>query len=429
VDLHELATSHGTPLHVIDGRRIDAAADAAMAPFRRGTGADIFYSYKTNPVPGLLARLHHRGIGAEVISDFELWLAFEQGVPPQRIIFNGPAKSDESLRAAIAQRIWLINANSSSEIERIAALAEEERTVVRIGLRVALPGMWGGQFGIASDSSQVEDATRRALSHPYLDLVALHFHRGGTMRTAADWRAHVAAVAGYCDEFARRTGWTPAVVDLGGSLACPTAAIIPERQFRLNRAFGSDLLPPDPDQAISLATASEEATAMLHRHFHTSGRALPRVVMEPGRALTGDTQILLASVVDLKDDAEPVHAILDAGMNIADPLPHEYHQLFSVSAPSAPGRTNYRLVGPICTPADVLYYNWRLPALDVGDVLAIMDAGAYFVPFSTTFSFPRPPILMVDDVRVDSCRRRETFSDLVSMDVDEVTGVRRLGPA
>ena len=92
-------------------------------------------------------------------------------------------------------------------------------------------------------------------------------------------------------------------------------------------------------------------------------------------------------------------------MNIAEPVPNEYHQLVSVSRPGAPATTAYRLAGPICTPADVLYNHWRLPPLAPGHVLAIMDTGAYFVPFSTTFSFPKPAIVIQDGDERHGLRR------------------------
>ena len=151
-------------------------------------------------------------------------------------------------------------------------------------------------------------------------------------------------------------------------------------------------------------------------HFRSRNLAPPRVILEPGRALTANTQLLLTTVLDVKDDGELTHAVLDAGIEVAEPVSNEYHQLFSVSAPAAPSTTPYRLVGPICTPADVLYNNWRLPRLEPGHVLAIMDSGAYFVPFSTTFSFPKPAIAMQDGRNVVMCRRRESFEDMIALD-------------
>jgi diaminopimelate decarboxylase len=140
------------------------------------------------------------------------------------------------------------------------------------------------------------------------------------------------------------------------------------------------------------------------------------VILEPGRSLTGATQLLLATVRDVKTDGALAHAVLDAGINVAASAANEFHQLFSATAPTAEPTTSYRIVGPICTPADVLYNNWRLPPLEPGHVLAIMDTGAYFIPFSTSFSFPRPPVVIQDGLDVRVARKRETFDDMTALD-------------
>ena len=412
IDLAQAGAEFGTPLQVILADRLEQRAADALVPFRAGRGADIFYSYKTDPVPEVLSRLHAAGIGAEVISAYEWWLARHLGVPGDRIVYNGPAKSDDSVRDAIRAGAHLVNANSLSECRRIIALAEHEGVSVNLGIRVSLPGMWGGQFGVSGSSPQVAEAVAEALHSPHADLRAIHVHRGGTIRTEDDWRSHVGAVFHYCDHLEQLTGWLPATIDLGGSLACATSHTIPHREFRLNRALGTDLLPPDPGTAITIRRASEVASEMATEHF--VGGPVPRLIQEPGRALTADCQLLLASVVDVKDDQEPVHLVLDGGRNICDPLPHEYHQLVSATAAGASANYPYRVVGPICTPADVLFYNWRLPLTDRGDVVAVLDTGAYFVPFSTAFSFPRPAIAVIAEGRIEIARDAETFDDLSS---------------
>jgi diaminopimelate decarboxylase len=163
VDLVELVAEHGSPLHVVDGDHLDRAASEALGPFRDPDrlGADIYYSYKTNPVPAVLRRLHDAGVGAEVISEYELWLALKLGVPGPRIIYNGPAKSGASLQLAIERDVRIINANSLGEIERIAAAAEEVGRPAPLGLRVALPGGWGGPSPVTPSSSSPRYSTSR----------------------------------------------------------------------------------------------------------------------------------------------------------------------------------------------------------------------------------------------------------------------------
>ena len=413
VDLADLAQRDGTPLHVVLGDRVDANARAAVAV---SDAADVFYSYKTNPVPAVLSRLHGHGVGAEVISPYELWLAIRLGVPGERLIYNGPAKSPASIRTAIQHGALLVNANSVSEAALIARLACEERRVVNLGLRVALEGTWGGQFGVG-DLPAAAGVVRAALDDPWVNLRGLHVHRGMTIRHEATMASYVEAVLARAGELRDATGWYPQILDVGGSLACPSSAAVSNRQFRLNRALGVDLLPPDPADCLRIADAASVAAALVHKAAHAAGVAPPRVVLEPGRALTGDTQLLLTTVVDVKDDGALAHAVLDAGVNVAEPVTSEYHQLLSVTDPTAAATIPYRLVGPICTPADVLYQQWRLPSLAPGHVLAIMDSGAYFVSFATTFSFPKAAIVVQDGTSVVIARSRESFEDIVRLDV------------
>ncbi len=130
--LSDLAALHGTPMHVLDAAKLDDNV-AALG------GLEVFCSYKTQPVPAVLARLHANGAGAEVISEMELNLALRLGMPGRRIIYNGPAKSDASIRTAITENILLLNLNHREELARIVAIARELGRTVRLGIRVNVP--------------------------------------------------------------------------------------------------------------------------------------------------------------------------------------------------------------------------------------------------------------------------------------------------
>jgi diaminopimelate decarboxylase len=130
--------------------------------------------------------------------------------------------------------------------------------------------------------------------------------------------------------------------------------------------------------------------------------------------------MLLASVLTTKDDGEKTFAVLNAGINLAESCRGEYHQLFSANHADRTATRIHTIVGPICTPGDTLYWAARMPQLEPGDSVVIMDAGAYFVPFSTSFSFPRPPVVAIDAGAVTLLRRGERFEDLVAY--DEPTG-------
>lgn len=395
IGLAELVAEHGSPLHVVDGRALDRNAGAALEPFRRGEGADVYSSYKTNPIPAVLARLHAAGVGAEAISAYEFWLAVRLGVPPERIVYNGPAKSPESLEEAARLGIHLVNANSRTDLAAMADAARRAGRPMRSGVRISLPHMWGGQFGVRGSSDQVAASVVDGVGSPDLDLIGLHFHSGLPLATGAELTTHLEAVLAACDRIASTTGWHPSVLDLGGSLVCPT----------VKRAAGVA-------EPLTIGVASELMWSAVRDHMHGAGRPVPEVFIEPGRSLTGDTQFLLATVLAVRDrGAERPSLVLDIGVELAEPMRGEPHQVFVLNGADR-GERRYRLCGPRADIADVLVDEIALPEVDVGDLVAVMDAGAYFVPFSTAASFAKPAIVLVDDRGPRSIRRREDAPDL-----------------
>jgi diaminopimelate decarboxylase len=417
LNLNDLAEKYGSPLHVVNAERLRRnALQYLAAPSRNTPAAEVFYSYKTNPVPGVLAELHRAGLGAEVISHYELWLALRLGVPAQRIVYNGPVKSTPSLELAIEQGIQLININHREEIAQVARVARTLGRRPRVGLRVTVGRGWSGQFGTPVAGGQALAAYREALDTGVLEVVALHAHRGGMLRTADEVLEFLEPALAFSDELSARLGLELEVLNLGGSLAVPSVRGLSERELRLNRSFMRELSAPELASSLSIGEYTRLVAECVVAHYRTRGRALPRVFLEPGRSVTSDAQLLLTRVQSIKAEGERRYAILDAGINLAESCRSEYHQWFMATPAHNSREQSYALAGPICTPGDTLRWAIRLPTLRSGDCLAIMDAGAYFVPFSTSFSFPRPAIVMVDGGNVHSLRRAETFEDVVRLD-------------
>ncbi|RYZ35255.1 MAG: pyridoxal-dependent decarboxylase [Myxococcaceae bacterium] len=417
VSLTDLVKEHGSPLHVVHLAALNrnAAAFQAVPPGAAG-GCEVYYSYKTNPVPGVLSALHARGVGAEVISAYELWLALKLGVAPERIVYNGPVKSDASIRESITRGIGLLAANHVEELDVFSRHAAELGKRPRVAVRVTTAQGWTSQFGTPIAGGMALLAYRKALAAGTLDVVGLHAHRGELIRTEAELEGFVGAVLDFADELHRELGLNLEVLDLGGSLCTPTVEHIENKDWRLNLTFQRDLPAPDFAAALSIERYVAKVVSQVEAHYAKQGRARPRIFLEPGRAMTGNTQLLLGRVHALKDGGERTWAVLDMGINHAECVRNEYHQLFHVERPDAPAHRAYTVVGPICTPGDTLYHAVRLPELKVGDTLAIMDAGAYFVPFGTSFSFPQPAIVAVEGGKVRVLRRAEKNEDLITFD-------------
>jgi diaminopimelate decarboxylase len=419
LELADLFARWGSPLQVVDGERLadNARRFSAGSPGRM-VPPEVFASYKTNPVPEVLRRLHAVGLGAEVVSPYELWLALRLGVHPRAIVYNGPAKSEDSLVEALRVGVGLINVNARSELAPLAALARRLGVRPQVGIRVVPPGRWGGQFGERVDTGAALHAFAEAGALPELRVVGVHAHPGGELSTAAEVDAFVAGVLGFTDQLRARLGLEPEILDLGGNLACPTSSKLSPLARRLAVTFGREPAPRPPASVLDIEGYVAGVMGRVERHHAAAGRAAPRIFLEPGRALTGNAQFLLTRVVQVRDRDETglTWAVLDAGINVAEPVRSEWHQLLPLRHPPGDRLHRYRLVGPSCMQGDLLYPAWALPGISSGDGLAIMDSGAYFVPFSTDFSFPRPPVVLLEGGRELLLRRGETFQDLVALD-------------
>ncbi len=400
----------GSPLFVVDAARLaDNVRRFRRPPAGQTRGVEVFYSYKTNPVPAVLQRLSQLGVGAEVVSPYELWLAQRLGVAPECIIYNGPGKTPDVARTIVERDLLLINLNHREEIELVARAARELGKRPTVGLRVATSDSWSGKFGVPLAGGQALAAYEEALAQPSLRVVAVHAHRGVGIADEGTLARFVDEVLEFCDALYDRLGLAVELLDLGGSLAVPT--VLPLADSTLS-----------PAEQVAHRLTIEAYLALLvgkvEDHFQRAGRPAPRILLEPGRALTGDTQLLLCRVSSLNTAGDaPARAILDAGENIAHILHREYHEVFHVRRWDSPANATYTLDGPTCSPMDSLRADVRMPRLEVGDTLAVMDAGAYLVSFSNSFCFPQPGVVIVEAGRETLVRRPETFEDMIGRDL------------
>jgi diaminopimelate decarboxylase len=416
--LHELLERWGSPLHVVHAAKLrDNARRFLAVPEGCQAGCEVFYSYKTNPIGGVLSTLHELGLGAEVISPHELSLAERLGVPARRTIYNGPGKSDESLRFAMERGIEIINCNHHEEIARVARIARDSGRRARIGIRVSTGDGWSSQFGVPIEGGKALAAFAEARATGVLDVVGVHAHRGGMLSSEPELRRFITPILALTDELEQKLSLRLEILNFGGSLGTPTVRGLSPRDRRVNQTLQRELRPPDADRALSIERYLEVLVTSVERYFAKTARPRPRVFVEPGRAMTGDSQMLLSKTLTTKSTEGSTFLVLDAGINLAESARSEYHQLFSINRFGEPRTRVHTVVGPICSPMDTLYPAVRLPALAPGDSVAIMDAGAYFVPFATSFSFPQPAVIWIEQGQASLLRRRETFDDVQLCDV------------
>lgn len=418
----DLADAYGTPLHVVDKQHLLDQYTRFLQAFRTVYPNTVLAtSYKTNPVPGVLAILHESGSYAEVISHFELWLALQLGIAPEKIIFNGPGKTREGLELAIKERIAIINIDSFDEIDRIAAIAREAGIRQRVGLRILTSVGWSCQFGVRISGGAAFEAFRRMTAVPELIPTGVHLHLGTGIQNISTYVSAIRELLEFTHVIQDRLGIVIDHFDLGGGFGVPTVRTMSDWDLRMvSLGYPARVAKPSSSPSPSdYAAALGPLLRSLATRYQEEQRApiAPLVILEPGRAVTSACQTLLLRVLGKKKTATGNQGlIVDGGKNITMPLGWEWHQLYAANRMNEPPSGKFDVFGPLCHPGDVIARNLQMPEIQEGDVLAIMDAGAYFIPNQTNFSHPRPPIVLLDDGQQIPLRRRETFSDMVRLD-------------
>lgn len=429
-DLVALADEFGTPLHVVSAARLQRRCreftDALRAYPRRTLAC---FSYKTNCVAGVLQQLHRAGLGAEVTGGYQLSLALRLGVKPADMVMGGPNKPDDELRQALEAGVGVIVVDSLDELARLEKVAEETGLTAPIALRIcpdvaprglnasARSGSRRMHFGLDLRSGEADAAVERALRYKHVRLRGLHAHIGSGIRDVRWFRTEAERVLAIYAR-ALRLGAEPGLIDLGGGLG--TSRSREFTTFEQLVYLGLGRLPrrhrPAPPGLIARYGAA--VTAAIGTTCHRLGIPLPDLVLEPGRAVVSDADVLLLSVGAIRDrKGVGRFAFADGGaMSVSLMFLSEYHEVFLANR-DAPldGRTS--VFGRVPSGMDVVYRNLPLPRIEAGDLLAVMDAGAYFTSTATNFGGPRPAVVLLENGAARVIRRRETFDDLTRTEV------------
>lgn len=387
-----LAERFGTPIYLISEPALRARYRAIAAAARRqSAGARIAWSVKTNPLRAVLDVLRSEGAWAEVVSDFEWELVRRCGVPGPEIVFNGPARGDAALAAALREGA-LLHVDHLGEIERLAAIARDLGLArpAPIGLRLDLEG--GRRFGLSQARGELDLALARLARAPRLELAGLHAHFGTHVRDLARFRRAGERLA----EIARGLGRTLRWLDVGGGLAGTLArADEPARRHAW----------PDPDAWCEAVLAPLAGLA-------------PLLVLEPGRTLVEPAGALLARVVGERTTPEGGPAVvLDAGINALPTAQRHRHPVRALTERGGAPRPT-TLYGPLCMQKDLLAADAPLPPLARGDLVLVEGAGAYDLPRAMAFSGPPPgAVLWRGGPDAVWARRPETLDEVLAREI------------
>ncbi|MEH3119842.1 MAG: type III PLP-dependent enzyme [Methylorubrum populi] len=398
--LTELTKEFGTPLFVYDAglmRRTYRALREAVAGF-----AEVDFSVKANPNPAVIRVFSQEGAGAEIASGAEFEAASKAGVPPQKVLFAGPGKGAADLDRVIAGGIGEIHLENREEVFRVVAAARRHGVRVRVALRIN-PGaaaqggamrMGGKPSPFGFDEEALDAAVDAVEADSALRLVGLHLFAGTQGLQAGTLLGQWAYGLGLAARIAKRIGRPLETVDLGGGLGIPYFSGDAALDLGAIRAGLPDLI------------ATLRADPLL---------AGARVVLEPGRYLAGPAGVYVARVLAVKDSRGSRFVITDGGMhhhlaasgNLGQIVKRDFPLAAVVEGPEA-ARAPTAIVGPLCTPLDMLARAAPLPPLAEGDLVAVLQSGAYGLTASPTgfLSHPLPAEVLVDGGEATVIRAR-----------------------
>ena len=418
VDLVDLVKKYGSPVLCVSRRKLSDDANRFLkAATAFGTGTKPVYSYKTNCVPGVLKELHRLGFGAEVISPYELWLADKLGVPGADIIVNGVNKTQSFISEAVRLQVASINIDSPSELPLISSASRTHGKRAKVSLRIKHDQ--GSHFGVDVQNGEAMAVAELIRRQPdEFEFVGLHTHAVAPHNNHSAHASRVTHTLRFASQLATTLGMDTRTLNIGGGYLVPTVKIMSRWEYARQRLLSTPPHPPDPTEAMPIERNLQHLQDLIATYCRNHGLPLPQVFLEPGRTVTSQSHVLLTSVHSLKvTTIGPAFAMTDAGKLLtAYPCDYEYHQIFVANRMRDEVCEIYDLMGRLCTPTDWLAKRRWLPKLASGDVLAVMDAGAYFTSHATNFGFPRPMVLLLNNGSVTTVREEETYDHLVAMD-------------
>lgn len=409
VPLSEIAQRFGTPVYALDEGELRARCRSYRDAFPE---AEVMYAAKALLCRAVTRWVDEEGLGMDVCSAGELELAVACGFPPERMLLHGNAKSPHDLEAALRLGVGRIVIDSPSEIARLAAAVGthgSQRVMIRVTPGISAgahekirTGTDGQKFGLSLTDGSAQHAIARVMDQPQLRLTGLHCHIGSQI---TDIRPYVTALR-------RMVGLMARIRDVHG-------VVLPE--LDLGGGHGVAYRPGEPSMALpALARALR---AELVASCAAARLDVPRLLIEPGRAIAGPAGVALYRVLAVKRAGGQVFVAVDGGMS-DNPRPALYGARYAprlVGRHSSAASARATVVGRHCEAGDILAADVEL-AGDVhpGDLLAVPVAGAYHLSMASGYNLVgRPPVVAVGGGSVRLLVRRETLDDFCGRDVGE----------
>jgi diaminopimelate decarboxylase len=393
VSLARIADAVGTPVYVYSATALAERFEALDEAFA-GVPHLIAYSIKSNPNLAVVRTLINRGAGVDVTSKGELFRALRAGGEGSRMVYSGVGKRDDEIEAALEAGIKMFNVESRAELRRIDAVAAQLGVVAPIAFRVnpdvdpqthpyISTGLRTNKFGIPFSEAAEAYAEAKTLEHVHA--IGVDCHIGSQITNVQPFSDALARVGELVRDL-RDAGHSIEVIDVGGGLG----------------VVYDDEVPP---------TMQEYAAVVCD----TVAGLECELVLEPGRSITANAGVFLTQVLYEKRNEDKHFVVVDGAMNdLIRPALYQAHLGIEPVGPPREARHVVDVVGPVCESGDFLAKQRQLPAVERGELLAVLSAGAYGFSMGSNYNGrPRGAEVLVRGDQFEVVRQRETLEDLI----------------
>ncbi|HPF43764.1 MAG TPA: diaminopimelate decarboxylase [Syntrophomonadaceae bacterium] len=410
IDVLHLVKDYGSPLWVIDEQGFRDNCRSFRDAFLNYGDTMVLYASKSLCCLSICRIIDEEGLGLDVVSGGELYTALQAGFPADRIYFHGNNKSREELNMALEAGVGRIVVDNFYELELLNNLSREKGLITDILLRITpgveahtheyiKTGQIDSKFGFTLTDGQAWEAVKRALQCPGLFLQGLHCHIGSQIFEPESFQHTIELMIEFMKKIKAETGYELAELDLGGG-------------FGIYYAPGD--LPPTTEKWAEVIINHVKAQA------EKAGLKMPRVIIEPGRALISPAGVTLYTIGSSKEvTGIRKYIAVDGGMN-DNPRPALYnarHSAIIANKAQLAADETVSVAGKCCESGDMLIWDVALPQAEAGDILAVFATGAYTYSMSSNYNRqPRPAMVLVNQGNADVIIERETYKDLIRND-------------
>lgn len=411
VDTLDLAREFGTPLYVLDEEAFRENCRKLKEAFASAGDTQVIYASKALCTMATCLLVKEEGMGLDVVSGGELHTALAADFPVEKIYFHGNNKTPEEIQMAVKNRVGVIVVDNFYEMELLNRICEKAGQRQSILLRITpgieahtheyiKTGQIDSKFGFTLPNGQALEAVRSIKDYPYLVYRGIHCHIGSQIFEMESF-AHAAEVMmAFAAQIQEENGLVTAEMNLGG---------------------GFGIYYYEGDEPVSPESWVKAIMPFVKKKAAKFGVPVPRVVVEPGRAIVGPAGTTLYTIGSHKDiPGIRKYIAVDGGMG-DNPRPalygSKYEAILANKAAQKPEET-VSVAGKCCESGDMLIWDIQLPRVEPGDILAVSATGAYNYAMSMNYNrIPRPAMVLVGNGQADLILQRETYDDLIRNDI------------